>query len=213
MAARSPSRAERGDLSRQPSKTRSFDNGVTSPSPSSKKSVFASTLPVMQPNLSGSSSPADHGKSPSRPTTARNELVRAASERWKSLVQTPKLSNTGQDQRTKRKQGVGRSKSSKSLAEFLHKSAPEMQNDDSFSVGIDDDRSIITTPVAFLSDSSSALGGARRRMRQNAISSSRSLPPRDESKSLDAPELPLERTARDPSNRDDTDSIADSSRS
>jgi hypothetical protein len=200
--APSPLRPERSDLSRQSSRTHIFDEARMSPS------VSASTLPIVQPSFSGPSSPAHSVKSPNRPTTARNQLVRAASERWKSMLQTPKLSKTGQDEQTKRKQGIGRSKSSKSLAEFLSKSAPEMrQGDDSFST---DEHSMKTTPIAFLSDSSSALGGARRRMRQNAISSSRGPPLRNKSMSS-AP--PLDRTAQDASYTENNDSMVDSSRS
>lgn len=147
-----------------------------------------------------------------RPAKARDLMVRAASERWKSLVQSDESPERNRLSRLKigRANKMGRSKSNKSLAEFLNKSAPSVCSEDEISF---EGQSIQTTPTVLLDSSMPAMGtslsalgsswrpmadtsapaqlavtpatlrGTRRRIRQN-MSSARSLPPRNESKSL-----------------------------
>jgi len=148
---------------------------------------------------------------PSRPsragkaTKARDLLVKAASERWKSIIKSDdEESPTGkQNGRSSRKQ-VSRSKSSKSLAEFLNTSAPEVRGEESFSSYMDE-RSAQTTPSVFglekpapvhywrrMGDRSApaammtpaTLGSARRRMRQKNTRPTRNLPQRKEPLSM-----------------------------
>ncbi|CAB9501482.1 expressed unknown protein [Seminavis robusta] len=188
---------------RKVSKARSMDDQLMSPTGRAKKPVAqpqpaapkspSNGFPV-PPNLSASQT----GRSPrsGRPTTARHQLVRAASERWNALKLESNTNNSNNNNNSgpgkpkfKKKPTPVRSKSSKSLAEFLNKSAPDVFDnninfDDSFNL-LDD--SAHTTPAVtqqLMSESSSALGDARRRMRQQGLSSARSLPPRGESKSL-----------------------------
>lgn len=148
-----------------------------------------------------------------RPGTARHLMVKAASERWKSLLKTDPNSGQGQSERKIPIHKPQRAKSNKSLAEFLNQSAPDVLVSDGGRAVMLEDDSIQTTPGP-----STSMGAARRRIRQGGSSrslqqggssrslqseggssssaaASRSLPPRDESKSLPhAPPSPLPRS-------------------
>lgn len=215
----SPSRInpEPTSLSRKAGKAKSFDD-VPPPSPSRSRSTSRNVSrnpsfdeaegPFASNNASLATTAHTNNRTRSpraagRPGTARHLMVKAASERWKSLLKTDPTS--GQAERKAPIHKPQRAKSNKSLAEFLNQSAPDVLVSDGGGVVMLEDDSIQTTPAP------SSMGAARRRIRQGGSSrslqgsssrslqsdggsstpaASRGLPPRDESKSLPHASLP-----------------------
>ena len=166
---------ESGPVFRKAMKSKSFDD--VSPPPfalemsrsasrvMSNDETSASPVPGNEPTLNRRRSLRSVG----RPTSARHLMVKAASERWKNLIQNPKGSTE-----KKPKSKPMRSASTRSLAEFLNRSAPDALEGNSCddSVSMMEDYSMQTVPAP----QSASMVGPRRRTRPG-ISSTRSLPP------------------------------------
>jgi len=137
---------------------------------------IVATAPTPAATLTSSNSAGSR----QRQLSARNLLVRAASERWKTLLKDPAES----PMRPTRTRGVfDRSSSTKSLSEFLNRSAPdgfavdisESDFDDSFGSLLGEERSMSisartsrSTPASLGGSSKSPLQGVRRLMEDDS---------------------------------------------